>query len=96
MSLLVRAELAAHAIWVLGVAVLPALCQTAGYARAVELSGHRQFTPAEVDVLVELRLARADALATAEPRPEPRGGTSFGPGPDRSRLFRCAPVLGER
>jgi transcriptional regulator with XRE-family HTH domain len=66
MSLLVRAELAAHAIWTLGVAVLPALCQSAGYARAVEETGHRRFTAGEIDELVERRLARADALTTAE------------------------------
>lgn len=62
LSMFVRAEQSAYAIWTLAVTALPALCQTPGYARAVELSGHRQFPPEEVDQLVQQRLDRAAVL----------------------------------
>lgn len=66
LSMIIRAEQSAHAIWALAMASLPALCQTADYARAVELGGHRQFTPDEIDDLVAARLARAAVLDRAD------------------------------
>jgi transcriptional regulator with XRE-family HTH domain len=66
LSMFVRAEQSAYAIWTFEVTTLPALCQTAGYARAVEETGHRPFSPDEINDLVRTRLARAAVLDTAE------------------------------
>jgi hypothetical protein len=66
LTMFVRAEQSAYAIWTLVTHALPALCQTAGYARAVEMSGHRQFTDEEIEDLVERRLERAAVLDSAD------------------------------
>jgi DNA-binding XRE family transcriptional regulator len=66
LSMLVRAEQSAYAIWTLDTHAFPALCQTAGYARIVEKSGHWPFTPEEVDELVRKRLDRAAVLDRAD------------------------------
>jgi transcriptional regulator with XRE-family HTH domain len=66
LTMFVRAEQSAYAIWTLETHAFPALCQTAGYARAVELTGHREFTAEEIDELVERRMARAAVLERAD------------------------------
>lgn len=66
LSLMVRAEMAANAIWTVVTHAFPALCQTDGYARAVEHSSHRPLHTDDVDELVRARLARAEALTTAD------------------------------
>jgi transcriptional regulator with XRE-family HTH domain len=66
LSMFVRAEQSAHAIWTLDTHAFPALCQTADYARAVEVSGHHEFTPNEIDGLVRQRIERAAVLHRAE------------------------------
>jgi transcriptional regulator with XRE-family HTH domain len=59
LSIFVRVEQSAYAIWTLVTSSLPALCQTAGYARAVEAGGYQAFTPDQIDELVQRRMARA-------------------------------------
>jgi transcriptional regulator with XRE-family HTH domain len=66
LTMFVRAEQSAYAIWTLVMTALPALCQNAEYARAVERSGYQGFGIDEVEHLVKLRLARAKVLETAD------------------------------
>lgn len=65
LSMIVRAEQSAYAIWTLAVTALPALCQTPGYAHTLESGGHRDFPPHEVDEMVRARLERAAVLDRA-------------------------------
>jgi transcriptional regulator with XRE-family HTH domain len=66
LTMFVRAEQSAYAIWTLVITAHPALCQTAGYARAVEHSGHRNFPPDKIEHFVQKRLERAAVLDTAD------------------------------
>jgi transcriptional regulator with XRE-family HTH domain len=62
LSLYVRSENLARAVWSVELVVLPALITTENYSREVERASHRQPTALEVEEMARIKLARQDAL----------------------------------